>query len=179
LHNKENNKMTDTAVTTATATEEVTEDAEFEAYSGTDEETKAVGKTDVGAVIKGLNDPDSGLYTSIRGNDFATKKAVAAAVLGSQPIGDHLGETLHLKDVIVLPVDLANSATGEIDTAPRVILIDKDGAAFHGTSIGMLSAVRNIFAVLGEPAEWPETVPVKIIRKKGNNKFHFFTIELV
>lgn len=137
-----------------------------------------VGATDVTSAIAGLNNPDSSFYSSIKGGDFAARKKVAAALTSSSPIDEHLGETLDVVNVIVMPVELAN-AQGEVNTAPRVILIDANGTAYHATSVGLLSAVRNLFATLGEPAEWPEAVQVKVVQQKGRNGFKFFTINLV
>lgn len=143
------------------------------------EEAIAVsGATDVVAAIQGLNNPDSAFYTSVKGTDFAAKKAVASALTSSEPIDEHLGETINMLNVIVMPVDLAN-AQGEVNTAPRVIVIAEDGKAYHATSVGMLSAIRNLFATLGEPETWPEAVPIKVVQQKGNNGYKYFTINLV
>ena len=136
------------------------------------------GATDVVAAIQGLNNPDSAFYTSVKGTDFAAKKAVASALTSSEPIDEHLGETIAMRNVIVMPVDLAN-AQGEVNTAPRVIVIAEDGKAYHATSVGMLSAIRNLFATLGEPDSWPEAVPIKVVQQKGNNGYKYFTINLV
>lgn len=137
-----------------------------------------VGATDVAGAIAGLNTPGSSFYSSITGGDFAQRKLVAAALTSSSPIDEHLGETIDLVNVIVMPVELADDQ-GTINTAPRVILIDKDSNAYHATSVGLLSAIRNLFATLGEPATWPEALPVKVVQQKGRNGFKFFTINLV
>lgn len=136
------------------------------------------GATNVVAAIQGLNNPDSAFYSSIKGGDFASKKAVAAALTSSTPIDEILGETIDLVNIIVQPVDLADDS-GNVNTAPRVILIDSKGVAFHATSVGLLSAIRNLFATIGEPETWPEAVPVKVVQQKGRNGFKFFTINLV
>lgn len=142
------------------------------------EEGIVVSATDVTAAIAGLNTPNSSFYSSIKGGDFAAKKKVAAALTSSAPIDEHLGDVIQLVNVIVMPVDLANDK-GEVNTAPRVILIDADGNAYHATSVGLLSAIRNLLGTLGEPEEWPEPVAVKVVQQKGRNGFKFFTINLV
>lgn len=136
------------------------------------------GATDVVAAIQGLNNPDSAFYSSVKGTDFAARKQVASALTSSEPIDEHLGETIAIVNVIVMPVDLANEA-GEVNTAPRVILIASDGKAYHATSVGLLSAVRNLFATLGEPEGWPEPVEVKVVQAKGRNGYKYFTINMV
>lgn len=162
---------------TATAVESVV-DAVVALEEGVIEEGAVTGATDVVAAIAGLNTPGSAYYTSIKGGDFATRKRLAKALTSSSPIDEHLGETLDLVNIIVMPVDLANEA-GEVNTAPRVILITADGTAYHATSVGLLSAIRNLFATLGEPDAWDEAVQVKIVQQKGRNGFKFFTINLL
>lgn len=167
-------KIEDTTTASTDAVEvaeEITEDAVEEA-------TKSSSVTDVVAVITGLNNAEAGYYTSVSSDDFASRKAIAKALTGSEPIDEHLGETLKLVDIIVLPVELANDK-GEVNTAPRVILIVEDGTAYHATSVGLLSAIRNLFAALGQPSDWPEPLDVKVVQQKGNNGFKFFTINLV
>jgi hypothetical protein len=113
---------------------------------------------DVDAAIASLNDGTAGGYSSIKGNDFESRMAVAAALTSSEAIDNHKGETTR---------------------APRVTLIDDDGKAFHATSTGLLGSVRTILSVLGEPHTWPKPVPVRIVEKRTNSGFKVFTIEFV
>ena len=173
--------MTDTATTSATVADApvdatvVEDDAVEEAAANS-----AVGSTDVVKAIQGLNNPDSAFYSSIKGDDFDTNLKVAAAITNSTPIDDILGQTINLKNFIVMPVDLQNANTGEVTTAPRVILIDDADNAYHATSIGLLTALRNLVAALKmEPSEWPKPVPAKVVEQKGNNGFKFFTLKFV
>ena len=144
-----------------------------------DESNNAVGTVDVLDTIKALNNPDSAFYSSIKSDDFSARKAIAIAISGSKPIDENLGREINLINVIVLPVDLMDKRTGEISAAPRVILIDANGEAYHGTSVGLLTAVRNLFSALGEPYTWPEPLAIKVLQQRGNNGFRFFTISLV
>jgi len=141
-------------------------------------EVGATNATDVVAAIRSLNEPGAAFYSSITGTDFAARKKVAAALTTSVPLDENLGREIALRDFVVLPVDLANDQ-GEVNTAPRVILISEDGTAYHATSTGLLSAIRNLIATLGEPATWPEAVPIKVVQQKGSNGYRFFTINLV
>jgi hypothetical protein len=135
--------------------------------------------TDVVGAIQGLNNPESAFYSSIKGTDFNARKAVAAALTSSTPIDESMGQTIQLVNFIVQPVDLVDDDSGEVTTAPRVILIDDEGKAYHATSVGLLSSVRNIVSVLGEPSDWPEPVAVRVEQQKGRNGFKFFTIKFV
>lgn len=144
-----------------------------------EEAVQASGSTDVVAVIEGMNNPASGFYSSIKGDDFASKLNIAAAMTTSVPIDENLGKPIQLVNFIVQPVDLTNQQTGEVQTAPRVVLIDADGTAYHATSIGLLSSLRNIVSVLGEPASWPQPVGITVQKQKGNNGYSFFTVKFI
>lgn len=139
------------------------------------DEATTVGSTDVAEIIKGLNNPSSAMYSSIKTDDFASRLRIVQAMTTSSPVDDHLGETINLTNFIVQPVDLVN-ATGEVNTAPRIVLIDADGTAYHATSVGLLTALRNVTGVLGEPSTWPEAVPIVVIEQKSRNGYKFFTI---
>lgn len=166
----------------ATATAETpVVDAEIvtSADAGVEEGAVAsAGATDVVAVIQGLNTPGAAFYSSIKGADFATRLKLAAALTSSEPIDEHLNEDLDLSNIIVMPVDLADD-DGNINTAARVILITEDGKGYHATSTGLLSAVRNLLATVGEPETWDAAIKVRVVEQKGRNKFKFFTIKLV
>lgn len=135
--------------------------------------------SDIDAAIAGLNDGNAGGYSSIKGNDFASRRKVAAALTSSVPIDDHKGETINLAHIIIQSVDIADSNTGETVKAPRVTLIDSEGKAFHAVSTGLLGSARTVLSVLGEPHTWPEPVPVRIVEKRTARGFKVFTIEFV
>lgn len=159
-------------------TTEVAESAEAVAVDVV-EEAASAGVTDVSTAIKNLNNPDAGFYSSIKGTDFESKKAIAKALTTSEPLDEHINEPLDLVNYIVLPVELANKDTGIVNTAPRITLIMADGKAYHATSVGILSSLRNLNATLGEPHEWPEPVRIIVAHERGNNGYKYFTINMV
>jgi hypothetical protein len=165
--------MSDTSTATAPATEEATIDTE----TGVEEAVRTSGSTDVAGVIASLNNLDEAFYTSIKGTDFATRKSVAKALTTSVPIDENLGKTIALRNVILMPVEIADD-DGNVNTAPRIVMIDNDGVAYHAISIGLLTAVRNLFASVGEPDSWPEPIDVKIV-KEGVGTRKYFTLNLV
>lgn len=143
-----------------------------------DDEIKASGTTDVVVAIQGLNNPGNRFYSSIKSENFADKLAIAAALTTSIPIDENLNKEIKLTNFIVQPVDLTDSE-GNINTAPRVVMIDADGTAYHATSIGLLSSLQNIVSVLGEPSAWPAPVSIKVVKQKGNKGFSFFTVKFL
>lgn len=142
-------------------------------------ERQSRGVTDVSAAIAGMNDSSAAFYTSIKGSDFASRKLIAAAQTKSAPLADNLNKEINLRNFIVQSVTLEDEKTGEVNEAPRVTLIDDDGNAFHATSVGLLSALRNIMSTLGEADTWPEPVPVRVVEQRGRSGYRFMTIELV
>lgn len=143
-----------------------------------DDSVVTSGVTDVAGIIAGLNNPASGFYSSIKSDSFTDKLAIASAMTTSLPLDEHLDSQILLKDFIVQPVDLANDK-GEITTAPRIVLVAADGTAYHATSVGILSSLRNVVSVLGEPSTWDAAIAVKVVRQKGNNGYSFFTLKFV
>jgi len=142
-------------------------------------ERQSRGVTDVASAIAGLNDSSAAFYTSIKGSDFAARKLIAAAQTKSVPLADNLNKEIALRNFIVQSVQLEDEKSGEVNDAPRVTLIDEDGTAYHATSVGLLSALRNIMSTLGEADTWPEAVPVRVVEQRGRNGYRFMTIELV
>ena len=70
------------------------------------------------------------MYSSIQGADLETRKTIFNAVNSADPIADHLGTVLNVRDIIIQNVELENEQTGKIENAPRVILIDDSGNAY-------------------------------------------------
>lgn len=143
------------------------------------EAIQSSGTTDVVVAIQGLNNPGNRFYSSIKSENFADKLKIAAALTTSIPIDENLNKEIKLVNFIVQPVDLVNEKTNEINTAPRVVMIDADGTAYHATSIGLLSSLENIVSVLGEPSSWPAPVSIQVVKQKGNKGFSFFTIKFL
>lgn len=140
---------------------------------------------DVAGAIAGLNDASASYYTSIKGTDLSARKAIAKAMTNSKPVADSLGKTINLRDIIVQYVEVVqNQETGEVAAAPRVTLIDESGEAFHATSDGLLTSVRNLFATLGEPDSWTgsdgkrESIAVNVTEERSRSGYRYMTINV-
>lgn len=82
-------------------------------------------------------------------------------------LGDHINETIEVKDVFCEMVTVTNEDTGVISEAPRIVLIDKKGEGYACVSLGIFSALKKLFAMFGAPT-WEKPVKIKIIQiKKG------------
>lgn len=141
-----------------------------------------VAKVDL---VEQLKNPTGQFYCSIK-NDGTRKSAVAIfnAVNGAdESVADHIGEVLEIVNVVAHPVELPDEETGEIFTALRTVLVDKNGKTYTAVSQGITSALSRIFSIVGTPEDgaWEkEPVKMKIKQVKtrnGNNKVN--TIELI
>lgn len=118
-------------------------------------------------------------YTSITGDDVETRKRVFKAVSDAVPLKQALGKTLTIVDVIVQPTSSENEQTGEVEEYLRTTLIDDKGVAHSAGSVGIATALKNIFDIVGEPGSeaWP--LKVKPVSRTGRKGFDYLTLELV
>lgn len=92
-------------------------------------------------------------------------------------IANIINEIIELKDLYVETVELTNEETGEINFAPRTILIDKNGKSFECVSIGIFSALKKLFQIFGEPCIWEKPIKIKIKQiQKGTKSILTFSI---
>lgn len=92
-------------------------------------------------------------------------------------IANMINEIIELKDIYVETVELTNEETGEINFAPRTILIDKNGKSFECVSIGIFSALKKLFQIFGEPCIWEKPIKIKIKQiQKGTKSILTFSI---
>lgn len=147
-----------------------------------DEDTLAaplVGNA-VDVMISELRKPESATYSSIVVQSQADVVRTMKALTNSRKLVDEKGVLfdgiISLVDVIVQKVEFIDDA-GKAVIAPRVTLIDADGTSFHGTSAGLVGALRTFFAVAGEPHEWDGAIyQIRVERQLSRRGFFFFTI---
>lgn len=84
---------------------------------------------------------------------------------------DFINKTITVKDVFCEIVQCVNKETGEVNSAPRIVLIDEKGDGYQCVSLGIFSAIKKIFNVKGEPSMWekPIHLEVKQITKGVNS----------
>ena len=92
-------------------------------------------------------------------------------------IADHIGQIINVRDVIVEPVEIVDDKSGEVRTAPRVILIDTDNHTYSAASYGIYNALRRLTAIFGLPT-WKDGIPVRVKQiARGSNRI--FTLDVV
>lgn len=119
------------------------------------------------------------IMSTVRDDTLEGKKKTLAALTNAEPIADHLNETINLVHVVMQAVELTDEKTGEVTDNVRTILLAEDGKAYAGVSNGLVGSLRDVFGIMGEPATWPEALPVQVVEKRGNKGFRFYKIELV
>lgn len=94
-----------------------------------------------------------------------------AAIRGS----DLLGKQISVQNILVHVVQLADPETGEVDEAPRVVLIDPDGVCVGFCSMGAVQSLKRIIKTIGRP---PWNPPLCIVPTPQKTRKGFTTIIL-
>lgn len=102
------------------------------------------------------------------------------AVNNAQSLEDLINTrtTISVSNVIIQPVETVDRATGEQLQRNRIVLICEDGAAYGCMSTGVETALRNLFAIVGNPDEWEHAITMRPVKLQGKNGFKFTTLEL-
>ena len=137
------------------------------------------GVVDMRNAVASLNDPNSGFYSTIKATSFKERLELGKAINDSIPLDTVLGTEFELANYIVQVVEIADNGTGETVQAARTILIDDAGKAYHGTSKGLMTAIRNLNATVGDPSQWEgNTVRIKVVME-GVRPRQYFTIKFI
>lgn len=122
------------------------------------------------------NDVLGSMYSSVSATTQEEKLELYSAVSDCDSLTEHVGEVLNLENVIIQPVDVSDPRTGEMRRANRIVVITDKGEAFGCVSSGVETAMKQLFAIVGEPT-WSPALPMKVVEKKGRNGYKFTTLE--
>lgn len=118
-------------------------------------------------------------YCSFRPSSDAAKAELYNAMNNADvQIGDHIGQIINMRDIIVEPVEIVNDETGEMEKAPRCIIIDTEGHSYTSTSTGIYNALRRLCNVFGSPS-WPNGLPVKVRQINTRGGRRVYTLDAV
>lgn len=145
---------------------------------GTDVETANInGAVDVGSILASMNDQTK-VISTIKGEDFDARLTLAGALTNSVKLKSALNTIIEVVDYVITEVTFVSKETGEVVNAPRCVIIDVNGDAYHATSMGVLTALRNIRLAVGEL--WgQQPVKIKPVQQQGNNGWEFITLQVV
>lgn len=100
------------------------------------------------------------------------------AVNNAFSLEDIINTPINISNIIIQPVETVDRATGEQMQRNRIVLICEDGTAYGCMSTGVETALRNLFAIVGNPDEWEHAITMKPVKVQGKNGFKFTTLEL-
>lgn len=116
--------------------------------------------------IKELSHPESNAFCSINEDSLEAKKLVYNASNNpTHKIDDYINKEIALKDVFVEIIELVNENTGELEQAPRIVLIDDKGESYQCVSTGIFGSLKKLMAIFGEPT-WEEPIHVVVKQVK-------------
>lgn len=114
-------------------------------------------------------------FCSVQGGDRATKARIFNAANNPEhKVGDMINKVIMVKDILAEVIEIENEETGEVEQAPRVVLIDDKGEAYQAVSQGIFNAVKNAIQVFGAPT-WDEPLPclIKQVSVKNGSMLTF------
>lgn len=106
-----------------------------------------VGKTVCSITPTGNRKEDARIFSALNNPEYR--------------IANFINKKIAVTDVLVEIRELLNEENGEIETAPRVVLIDEDGKAYQAVSKGIFNAVKNAYQVFGA-APWEPALEIEI-----------------
>lgn len=128
-------------------------------------------------VRNAMSQNGSQAYSSMRSGTVKEKAALYNAMSNpDHKVGDYINKTLVIKDIYVESIELTDEETGEVQIAPRIVLIDKDGVTYQAVSKGVFNALSRLIQTFGEPT-WEEGLPC-IVRQISLGRNQMLTLEV-
>lgn len=119
--------------------------------------------------VRELEGTNLAAFCSVNAETMEEKALVFNAANNPQhKISDFINKKIMVRDVYAETLELVNKETGEVDKAPRIVLIDANGEAYECVSVGMFSALKKLIATFGEPT-WEQPIPVVVNQEKVAN----------
>lgn len=102
------------------------------------------------------------VYCSLKG-EAPTEKAIMFKSMNNPAmrIKDEINKVIMAKDLYCETVELLDQETGELISAPRIVIIDDEGVGHVAVSKGIFNAVKKLIQVFGQPT-WAIPIPLEI-----------------
>lgn len=122
-----------------------------------------MAETNALATIGATTDNVGKMVCSIKpsGNRKEDAKIFAALNNPEFRIANFINKRIKVQNILVEIREILDEDTGELETAPRVVLISEDGKAYQAVSKGIFSAVKNAFEVFGA-APWDPPLEIEV-----------------
>lgn len=119
--------------------------------------------------VRELQSQNLTAFCSVKAEDAASKALVFNAANNPQhKVNDFINKKIMVTDIYAETLELVNKETGELDKAPRIVLIDVNGEAYECVSVGMFSSLKKLIAIFGEPT-WEDALPIVVKQEKVTN----------
>lgn len=115
--------------------------------------------------LKGLKGQATNVISTLPSTSFEDRVKQMELVTSSKNLNDTVGDggVIELVDVIVQTIEMEGNAV------PRVILVDKDGSAYHVISSPVLGSIETLFGVVGSNTrEWERPIVTTVHRIKAD-----------
>lgn len=129
----------------------------------------------VGNDIRALRDNDVAMVSTFNSEQ---RMEALAAISNSTPLTEQVNKEVRIANIVVQEVTLTDDETGEVTQAARTVLVTDEGVALHAVSKGVLTSVRNILSVAGDPSTWPAPLVV-IPTQEGRAPRQYTTLKIV
>lgn len=128
----------------------------------------------------GIN-PDNitgGMYCSMKSESREDRLAIFEAVTEAESLEDHINERLTIENIVIQPVEVTDSLTGEVKTQNRIVLVTADKRAFACVSIGVETSLKQLFGIVGLPP-WKPAIDFKAVKENSSRgKYKFTALKL-
>lgn len=101
------------------------------------------------AIINGVREAGKDLFLSFEVKSIEDRKMVFNATSSGEPIKNILRKKIKLRDVIVLPVQIEDTRTKEMNWVPRTSIITLDGEIYYASSWGVYNSISRLHAIFG------------------------------
>ena len=119
------------------------------------------------------------IYSSMIAESFEDKKRIFQAMnANGEKMSEHINETITINDIFIESVTFIDEESGEVVTAPHVVVVSNDGIIYSAFSNGIFNAVKKIFQAFGEPATWESPLNV-VIKQVNSKKRKYLTFDIV
>lgn len=92
-------------------------------------------------------------------------------------LSDFINKKIKIENIYLEVCDFVNNETGEIDRAPKIVLISPDGKSYFTTAKGILNSINNACHVLGA-MPWPGGYEFEV-KQRQVGKGKMLTLEMV
>jgi len=119
----------------------------------------------------------SAAYSSLKSGTLKEKAQLFNAMSNPEhKVGDYINQTIRIRDVYVEVIDLTDEDTGEVVSAPRIVLVDTEGSTYQAVSKGVFNALSRLIQTFGEPT-WADGLPCRV-RQISLGKNQMLTLEV-